>query len=62
MAQNRIRRGSQPQFDRRARKMANYPDLKLYVDAEWRQADDQAVVNPADESVLGTVPPWRARA
>ena len=41
--------------------MANYPDLKLYVDAEWRQADDQAVVNPADESVLGTVPSWRAR-
>ena len=32
--------------------MANYPDLKLYVDGEWRQADDQAVVNPADESLV----------
>ena len=36
--------------------MANYPDLKLYVDGEWRRADGQPVINPADESVLGTVP------
>jgi succinate-semialdehyde dehydrogenase/glutarate-semialdehyde dehydrogenase len=36
--------------------MANYPDLKLYVAGEWRQADGQPVINPADESVLGTVP------
>jgi len=36
--------------------MASYPDLKLYVAGEWRQADGQPVFNPADESVLGTVP------
>ena len=36
--------------------MANYPDLKLYVAGEWRQAASQPVINPADESVLGTVP------
>ncbi len=36
--------------------MANYPDLKLYVAGEWRRADGQPVINPADESVLGTVP------
>jgi succinate-semialdehyde dehydrogenase/glutarate-semialdehyde dehydrogenase len=36
--------------------MANYPDLKLYVDGEWRRADGQPVINPADQSVLGTVP------
>ena len=36
--------------------MANYPDLKLYVDGEWRRADGQPVINPADESILGTVP------
>src|ERR1700684_2619487 len=36
--------------------MANYFDLKLYVAGEWRQADGQPVINPADESVLGTVP------
>ncbi len=31
--------------------MANYPDLKLYVDGEWRRADGQPVINPSDESV-----------
>jgi succinate-semialdehyde dehydrogenase/glutarate-semialdehyde dehydrogenase len=36
--------------------MANYPDLKLYVAGEWRQADGQPVINPADESVLAEVP------
>ena len=36
--------------------MANYPDLKLYVAGEWRQAGGQPVINPADQSVLGTVP------
>jgi succinate-semialdehyde dehydrogenase / glutarate-semialdehyde dehydrogenase len=36
--------------------MAIYPDLKLYVDGEWRRADGQPVINPADESVFGTVP------
>ena len=36
--------------------MTNYPALKLYIAGEWRQADGQPVINPADESVLGTVP------
>ena len=36
--------------------MANYPDLKLYVAGEWRRADGQPVIDPADGSVLGTVP------
>src|SRR5579864_1606242 len=43
-------------IDRSAQAMANYPDLKLYVAGEWRQADGQPVINPADESVLGIVP------
>ncbi|WP_439628760.1 NAD-dependent succinate-semialdehyde dehydrogenase [Shinella sp.] len=34
-----------------------YPDLHLYVDGAWRKTkDDQPVINPADETVLGTVP------
>ena len=36
--------------------MANYPELKLYIGGEWRKADGQPVINPADESVLATVP------
>ncbi|MEJ0020399.1 MAG: NAD-dependent succinate-semialdehyde dehydrogenase [Acetobacteraceae bacterium] len=36
--------------------MPGYPDLKLYIGGEWRQADGQPVINPADESVLGIVP------
>ena len=36
--------------------VANYPDLKLYIAGEWRQADGQPVINPADESTLATVP------
>ena len=31
--------------------MANYPDLKLYVAGEWRQADGQPVINPAESSL-----------
>src|ERR1700683_876021 len=53
---HRIRRSYWLQFDRSAQEMANYPDLKLYVAGEWRQTDGQPVINPADESVLGTVP------
>ena len=34
--------------------VANYPDLKLYIAGEWRQADGQPVINPADESTLAT--------
>jgi len=36
--------------------MAHYPDLKLYIGGEWRSRDGQPVLNPADESVLATVP------
>ena len=36
--------------------MAQYPELKLYIGGEWRNRAGQPVLNPADESVLGTVP------
>jgi succinate-semialdehyde dehydrogenase/glutarate-semialdehyde dehydrogenase len=36
--------------------MADYPELELYIDGRWKRADGQAVLNPADETVLGTVP------
>jgi succinate-semialdehyde dehydrogenase/glutarate-semialdehyde dehydrogenase len=36
--------------------MATYPELKLYIGGEWRTATGAPVINPADESVLGTVP------
>jgi succinate-semialdehyde dehydrogenase/glutarate-semialdehyde dehydrogenase len=32
--------------------MANYPDLQLYVAGEWKSADGQPVLNPADDTVL----------
>jgi succinate-semialdehyde dehydrogenase/glutarate-semialdehyde dehydrogenase len=36
--------------------MPSYPELKLYVAGEWRSRDGAPVINPADESILGTVP------
>jgi succinate-semialdehyde dehydrogenase/glutarate-semialdehyde dehydrogenase len=37
--------------------MTVYPDLQLYIGGEWRRtAQGQPVLNPADESVIGTVP------
>ncbi len=36
--------------------MTNYPDIELYIDGRWKRASGQPVINPADESVLGTVP------
>lgn len=36
--------------------MTAYPNLELYIDGRWKRADGQPVINPADESVLGTVP------
>ncbi|MGH7046600.1 MAG: NAD-dependent succinate-semialdehyde dehydrogenase [Stellaceae bacterium] len=36
--------------------MPSYPKLKLYIGGEWRSRDGAPVVNPADESILGTVP------
>ncbi|HMM92004.1 NAD-dependent succinate-semialdehyde dehydrogenase [Bradyrhizobium sp.] len=36
--------------------MAVYPEIELYIDGRWKRACGQPVLNPADESVLGTVP------
>jgi succinate-semialdehyde dehydrogenase / glutarate-semialdehyde dehydrogenase len=36
--------------------MSAYPELQLYIGGEWKRADGQPVLNPADESVLGIVP------
>jgi succinate-semialdehyde dehydrogenase / glutarate-semialdehyde dehydrogenase len=36
--------------------MANYPNLQLFIDGEWKSRDGQPVLNPADDSVLGAVP------
>src|SRR5262245_66441438 len=36
--------------------MTGYPNIGLYIDGRWKQADGQPVLNPADERVLGTVP------
>ena len=36
--------------------MPNYPELKLYIDGQWISREGRPVLNPADETVLGTVP------
>ena len=36
--------------------MPQYPDLQLFVADEWKSADCAPVINPADESIIGTVP------
>jgi len=36
--------------------MTGYPRIELYNDGRCKQADGQPVLNPADETVLGTVP------
>lgn len=36
--------------------MPAYPELKLYIGGEWRRRDGGPVINPANESILGTVP------
>jgi succinate-semialdehyde dehydrogenase/glutarate-semialdehyde dehydrogenase len=36
--------------------MTSYPDLQLYIGGQWKSADGQPVLNPADDTVLGTVP------
>jgi succinate-semialdehyde dehydrogenase/glutarate-semialdehyde dehydrogenase len=33
-----------------------YPEIELYVDGQWRRASGAPIINPADESVIGTVP------
>lgn len=34
----------------------NYPEIELYIGGHWRRASGGPIINPADESVLGTVP------
>jgi succinate-semialdehyde dehydrogenase / glutarate-semialdehyde dehydrogenase len=36
--------------------MTSYPDLQLFIGGEWKRRDGEPVLNPADESVLATVP------
>jgi succinate-semialdehyde dehydrogenase/glutarate-semialdehyde dehydrogenase len=36
--------------------MADYPLIELYIDGQWKRASGQPIINPADESMLGTVP------
>jgi succinate-semialdehyde dehydrogenase/glutarate-semialdehyde dehydrogenase len=36
--------------------MSSYPELKLYIGGEWKTVGGAPVINPHDESVLGTVP------
>ena len=36
--------------------MTHYPELQLYIDGRWITREGRPVINPADESVLGTVP------
>ena len=37
--------------------MARYPELRLLIAGEWRQAGSgEPVINPADEGVLGVLP------
>ncbi len=31
--------------------MPTYPELQLFIAGEWKSADGQPVLNPADESV-----------
>ena len=36
--------------------MADYPELKLLINGEWISRPGQPVINPADETSIGTVP------
>lgn len=39
----------------------NYPDIQLYIGGAWKKTrDDLPILNPVDESVIGTVPVARA--
>jgi succinate-semialdehyde dehydrogenase/glutarate-semialdehyde dehydrogenase len=40
----------------KGQQMSSYPELKLYIGGEWKTADGAPVINPHDETVLGTVP------
>jgi succinate-semialdehyde dehydrogenase / glutarate-semialdehyde dehydrogenase len=34
----------------------NYPEIELYIDGRWKRCNGQPIINPADETTLGTVP------
>lgn len=36
--------------------MTQYPDLQILVGGEWKSRDGRPVINPADETTIGTVP------
>jgi succinate-semialdehyde dehydrogenase/glutarate-semialdehyde dehydrogenase len=36
--------------------MPSYPQMKFYIGGEWKTAEGAPVINPHDESILGTVP------
>ncbi|KAI3593389.1 hypothetical protein D9X30_1699 (plasmid) [Cupriavidus sp. U2] len=36
--------------------MSQYPELKLFIGGEWRQATGEPVLNPATQAILGSVP------
>lgn len=36
--------------------MVQYPELQLYIAGAWKSAEGEPVINPADETVLGTIP------
>lgn len=35
---------------------ADYPSIELYINGSWRSVKGSLVINPADETMLGTVP------
>jgi hypothetical protein len=34
--------------------MASYPDLQLHIGGQWKTASGSPVLNPADETTIGT--------
>ena len=40
--------------------MHSYPDIKMLIGGEWRSAPGTPIVNPSDETTIGTVPTARA--
>jgi succinate-semialdehyde dehydrogenase/glutarate-semialdehyde dehydrogenase len=39
-----------------ANHLATYPEIQLYIGGRWKSASGQPVINPADETSIGTVP------
>jgi succinate-semialdehyde dehydrogenase/glutarate-semialdehyde dehydrogenase len=36
--------------------MTSYPEIRMLIGAEWRAAPGRPIINPSDESTIGTVP------